>query len=345
MTTEETVFKANCVTTGIGSVPLIDPNLACRTVLDYFLIPYWPQLPKRSFREGSPQFFEGFPGLVVDDIYRKIYVDSQRFRSEADAFLERAEKESIVSKEHASGLYEYLDFGERLKCAKAVKGQITGPVSLGLSVTDEEKKPIIYDDEQRGCLLINLRFKARYQEKLLRTMHPTTITFIDEPYLYLIYSPQTGYNQKMAGEDLKFILGGLEGLTGIHCCSNVDWPFLLGLGFDVISFDAYTYSDRFLLYPEDIKNFLQRNGIIAWGIVPTEDKDVSKENVDSLMDRLEDSFEHLSRRGIDRRHLLENSLVTPACGFGARSEDTTIRAFELTRGLSSKLREKYNLGF
>ncbi len=343
MIIEKIIFKANCDTTGIGSVPWRDSDLAYKIVLKYSpKIPYWLQLPQRSSKEGLPQFFEGFPGLVLED--EKIYINSERFRLERDSFLRRAaEDKVIISEEYAPGLYKFLEFKERLKDAKAVKGQIIGPISFGLSVTDENRKPMIYNDEMRGVLINNLQLKARHQEKLLKTLHPNTMIFIDESMLDMLYTSHVGYDEPRASQDLETILSGLEGLKGVHCCCNTNWPFLLDL-VDIISFDAYNYSDKFLLYPEAINKFLQKGCIIAWGIVPTEDRDVYKESAASLMDRLESSFKYLSRRGIDHRRLLENSLITPACGLGTRSENMTIEVFELTRDVSSKLREKYDLG-
>ncbi len=50
------------LTTGIGSLPHTDPEEACGLVLATFDIPFWPQLPKLSFRESMiPQFSEGMP--------------------------------------------------------------------------------------------------------------------------------------------------------------------------------------------------------------------------------------------------------------------------------------------
>ncbi|MDI6806545.1 MAG: hypothetical protein QMD14_01870 [Candidatus Aenigmarchaeota archaeon] len=333
-------FKPKCEATGIGSVPYKDPTLACNIVLDYFPeIPYWPQLPRRSFKESMPQFFEDFPGFVLEN--ERIYIDSERFESELDSFCQRSEKEFTISEEYAPGLHKFLEFKEKLKNVKAVKGQIIGPVSFGLTVLDENKKPMIYNDEMRDALMLNLQLKARYQEKLLKTLHPNVMTFVDESVLSTLYTPFVGYDETRASQDLEVVLSGLEELKGIHCCCNTNWPFLLDL-VDIISFDAYTYSDEFLSYPKEIGNFLQKDGIIAWGIVPN-DEAAFNESSDSLMKKLESNFNYLAEKGVSYDYLLENSLITPSCGLGTRSEAITVKTFELTRELSSKLREKYKL--
>jgi methionine synthase II (cobalamin-independent) len=80
-------------------------------------------------------------------------------------------------------------------------------------------------------------------------------------------------------------------------------------------------------------------------IVPTEDEVISKESVANLMEKLEGNFNHnhLAEKGISYDDLLENSLITPACGLGTRSEAVAIKAFELTKELSGRMREKYKL--
>jgi hypothetical protein len=42
----------NCIATGIGSLPIVDPDKAAALSLQYLPeAPFWPQLPQRDFRE------------------------------------------------------------------------------------------------------------------------------------------------------------------------------------------------------------------------------------------------------------------------------------------------------
>ena len=56
------------------------------------------------------------------------------------------------------------------------------------------------------------------------------------------------------------------GLAGVHVCGNTDWSVVLGSSADIVSFDSYTYFDRFMLYPDHIRRFFESGNIIAWGI-------------------------------------------------------------------------------
>ena len=38
---------------------------------------------------------------------------------------------------------------------------------------------------------------------------------------------------------------------------------------DIVSFDAYEFMDKYLMYWREIKVLLDRGGYLAWGIVPT----------------------------------------------------------------------------
>lgn len=340
-------FEANCMTTGIGSMPYVDSTIACNMVLDYFDIPYWPQLPRRSFRESMPQFLEGFPGLVIKG--SKLYIDPVRFESKLETFYQRLldfETRGIIegfaiSERYAKGLYRFPEFRGRMQDVAAIKGQIIGPISFGLNVVGRNERPMIYDNDMRDALIRNLEMKVRYQEEILRTININTMIFVDESSLDLIYSPHVGYDEEKAKQDLEAILGAIRGLRGIHCCTNTNWPFLLHL-VDVISFDAYNYSQNFVIHHDAIKGFIEKGGIIAWGIVPTSE-DIFNEDAISLIRRLESNFEYLAAVGVDYHELLKKCLITPACGLGTKSRRIAVRAFRLTREISSMLKQKYAL--
>jgi hypothetical protein len=85
---------------------------------------------------------------------------------------------------------------------------------------------------------------------------------------------------------------------------------LLSTNLDILNFDAYGYLETLSLYPKDLKAFLERGGILAWGIVPT-NEDVIKEDAQSLVRRFKEGVETLSKKGIDQT-LLERAILTPS---------------------------------
>jgi hypothetical protein len=73
----------------------------------------------------------------------------------------------------------------------------------------------------------------------------------------------------------------------------------LGLDLDILSLDVYSNGEIFASYAESIKRFLERGGVLVWGIVPTNLEPFEEENLDSLEKRLEEIWEILGKRGID----------------------------------------------
>jgi hypothetical protein len=97
-------------------------------------------------------------------------------------------------------------------------------------------------------------------------------------------------------------------------------------------------------YPS-LRGFVDRGGIISWGIVPTYTELLEQETIDSLIERLQTFWEDLSRKGVDSKRLLRQSLLAPAtCNLlNPDKEKTVEKAFEVLKELSAKIRRKYHL--
>jgi hypothetical protein len=109
--------------------------------------------------------------------------------------------------------------------------------------------------------------------------------------------------------------------------------------------DVYSYGQVFVSYAESIKRFLERDGSLVWGIMPTNFEPFEEENIDSLEKRLEEIWKTLSKRGVDRERLLSRSLLSPAtcCLVNPDGEKTVEDAFKRIIDLSARLRQKYRL--
>jgi predicted nucleotide-binding protein (sugar kinase/HSP70/actin superfamily) len=94
-----------------------------------------------------------------------------------------------------------------------------------------------------------------------------------------------------------------------------------------------------------LREFINKGGIISWGIVPTYTEILEQESIDSLQDRLETFWEDLARKGVDQGKLLRQSLLAPAtCNLmNVDKEKSVEKAFEVLKNLSMKIREKYGL--
>jgi methionine synthase II (cobalamin-independent) len=318
------------LTLGIGSLPYIDAVKSSDRIFKVFDIPFWPQLPKRSFKENMySQFSQGLPGLVIDEKKRTIHVDSSKDLSEElariyEAYISGDYNSFGITEEFAEGLYAFIKTAERYKPEYA-KGHITGPVSFGLGVTDEKGKSIIYNDGLKEAFIKLLEMKAMWQIGKLKDIAKKIIIFIDEPYLTSFGSSFVNIKREEVILMLDSIIDGIHSkgaIAGIHCCGNTDWSVITGTKVDIINFDAYLYADNLSLYSEDIKGFLKKGGYLAWGIVPTSE-DTLKETGSSLFKKLSLQIENLEKKSIDRDLIISNSFLTPSCGMGTLSEELT----------------------
>jgi len=291
------------------------------------------------------QYAEGLPGIVCDEEKNTIHIDTSRVASEIESvyskYLDGDLEFFRISEARAKGLYEFLDHAPSSACADAkyLKGHITGPVSYGLFLTDQNKRSVIYDKDLFEVLTKTLVMKARWQIKKLKKINPSVIIFIDEPYLVSIGSSFVNINTEDVAKKLGEIIEAIKkegALSGIHCCGNTDWSALLKSDVDIISFDAYNFVKEFSLYGADIKNYTARGGTIAWGLVPTSDG-INKETKKSLAERSSEAFKVLSDKGVDTKNI--SSLVSPSCGVGSLDEETARKVIEMTAALSGKLKK------
>ena len=320
-------LKFNFEATGIGSVPFQDAKPACRAIFDNFReIPFWPQLPKRSFLENMyVQFSEHIPGLVLDANNKTVHIDTSKVVSSIEEVYGKYVENDIdffaISKEYASGFYEFLECIKSPPSGmKFVKGHITGPISYALSLTDQNKKAIIYDKDLFEVLTKILVMRSRWQIRMLKKYFPNIIIFIDEPYLVSIGSSFVNINIEGAFEKLDELAKAIKAegsLVGVHCCGNTDFSLLLKREIDILNFDAYNFTKELLLYVKEFKSFINRGGTIAWGIVPS--SEIMENQVPkALAEKLKAVFSLLAGKGIDKNAL--SSLITPSCGLGTLDE-------------------------
>jgi len=179
----------------------------------------------------------------------------------------------------------------------------------------------------------------------LKQMNPNAFMFIDEPGLQFLFSALSGYDAAAAFKEMEAVFGTIQRPRGVHLCGNPDWDFLLNLDLDVLSLDIYSNGEVFSQYADSIKRFLDRGGVIVWGLVPTNAEPFEKEDMAGLEIRLTKVWETLDRKGIERNWLLSRSLLSPAtcCLINPDGEKTVEKAFERVKALSGHLRARFDL--
>lgn len=346
----------HCLPLLIGSLPMNDHQAASRLMMDHTpAIPVWIQLPIFPEEGMVLQFLPGMPAVNRQD--GKIFIDttSAAFEDELLAFYETYMAVSqhpeqlpgsrfALTETSGRGVAALLDTLDRTETPpKAIKGQVTGPVTFGTGVKDQDGRPIFYNETLRDAAVKHLALNARWQIRTLARPGCPVIIFIDEPALAGFGSSEL---ISVSRETIMASLGELiqaihtdGGLAGIHVCANTDWSLVLESGADIVNFDAYAYFDRFILYGSQIRDFLTAGGLLAWGIVPTlEPATIERETVDTLHEGWRARFRQVEALGIAPAALYAQSFITPSCGVGSLSLPLAERVLGLTRDLSATIR-------
>jgi methionine synthase II (cobalamin-independent) len=335
--------------TGIGSLPHQDAESALDLIFQYTpRILFWPQLPKRDIREGMlAQYSENIPFIKVSKAGP--YFSSL---DAPDAALERFYEHIIsqdtdyfkIGADFALGLHKFYQRleNEGLERVEFIKCQITGPFSLAAGLKDEKGVSLLHDAVFMQALVKGLSLKALWQIKLFRKFGKKIILFIDEPYLGCFGSAYTPVNREDVVAALGELTAGIRAedvLIGVHCCGNTDWSIFTDIAdIKIISFDAFSFLERFVLYADSLKKLLERGGLVCWGIVPTQEPG-GTETADSLVKKILEGVNLLVKKGIGREVLLNNLLISPSCGLGTLDVRRAQKVFKLlaeTSGLIQK---------
>jgi len=354
-------FSPPIKATVIGSFPHTEAEAALRLIMEYVpQIPAWPQLPFYPEEQMLRQYLEGMPGLFTKE-GNKIFFDTSHPRFEAELFgfyqnyLNALESPRIpfdhplgISPRYSRGFYSfYRKLEQGSYRPLALKGQITGPITLATALTDQNGKSVYYDLQLREVVVKALTIKAKWQIHQLRVFGVPIIIFIDEPSLSAYGSSAfLGVTEGEVKNDLTEIIEQIhleQGIAGIHCCENTDWSILLKTNLDILSFDAYSFFDRLILYASELKDFIARGGVLAWGIIPTgNEDDIKRETIDSLVRRWREYLNTLEERlGVAPNDIARQSLITPSCGMGSLTPELAKRVLELLRGVSELLQREY----
>jgi len=267
----------NFLTTHVGSVPNTNLNGLPERLNAQLDVPAWPQLSRRSFRENMYVLYSPtLPAIREEAAQEKVYFDTRADITDAlekfyTPFLADGVDAFALNPEYARGFFAMLET-LRSTPGEWAKGQVTGPISFGLTVTDQDLRASLYNELLADAIIKNTAMHARWQIRQLKFVRPNVILFLDEPYLAAFGSAfiSLSHEQVIAWLDEVFDTIHTEGgIAGVHCCANTDWSVLLATKVDILNLDAYGFIENLALYPTELRLFLDRGGSACWGLVPT----------------------------------------------------------------------------
>jgi hypothetical protein len=220
-----------------------------------------------------------------------------------------------------------------------LKGQVSGPITVGFVMTDHERRAAYYHPELRDVIVKTVELQAKWQLQQLKALGLPVLISIDEPGIYACgLSTHITLTKEMIQQDLRALIDTIHqggGLTGVHVCAGADWSIVLETEVDVLFLDSYEFFESLAPYTEVLGKFLDRGGVVGWGIVPTSDK-VHEESVDNLFDKLQGQLEILVKRGLPLERLINQALITPSCGTGLLSLEAAQKIYAYTAGIAEK---------
>ena len=343
-------FKGNFSATAIGSLPHTNAEVACEIMFKSLPdIPCWPQLPKISIKEDMCiQYTEGLPCSVTSKDWKTLTIDDLHDTSNAlatfyDMYLQNDPDLFQISRDCAIGFYTMLEYLNKFpkKAIRVLKGHVVGPITLAGSIKMASGITALYSEEFFDVVIKLMSMKAYWQFTKLSQYGLPVIIFADEPYLTSFGSAFMNISRERAISALNEVYDTVQshgGLTGTHCCGNTDWAMLMESKVDIVSFDAYEFMDKYLMYWREIKTFFDRGGYFAWGIVPTSPK-ITGVSSNDLVKRLEEGIQFLVNKGLSKTLIKERSIITPSCGTGTLTIEEAERVMMLTHDVSVTMKD------
>jgi len=356
-------LKPKFLACGVGSMPHDDAAKAVDVVLAAIPeAPIWPQLSGRGLNEQMEiQYSEGLPCRVIDREKGRMYFDTSgdyidAFTEFYEAYIQACDPDEgtgdvssmAISPDYAAGIYE---LESRLAAEGGtrpfVKCHTTGPCSFALTIVDENKRALFYNEEFRDVIIKALAMKCRWQIQKLAPYGDKVICFIDEPIL-------SGFGSStyvsVSRDEVIAAVGELVeaihadgGIAGIHCCGNTEWSIPIDAGADIVNFDAFQFGETIAMYPDHVKKHLETGKALAWGVVPTS-TDIRDQTVDSLVAHYEKMVDNLvEKSGVDKRLVYQQTILTGSCGTGSMEVADAERVFAITGELSQALRAKHGV--
>lgn len=350
--------KYNLYGTAIGSLPHADAKAAVDVILKNIPnAPIWPQLSALGMNEQMEiQYSEHMPGATIDREKERMFIatesDEAMMEMGTDWFtaIESNDTEYFkITENFSRGFYAMKEaLSADTEKRPFVKVQVTGPCSFALTIVDEGKRAVYYNDMFRDIIVKTIAMKAKWQIQQYRGFADNIICFIDEPILSAFgSSTYVSVQRDDVINMLKEVIAAVHdegGIAGIHCCGNTEWSILVDAGVDIINFDAFDFGETIFLYMDHIKKHLERGGALAWGIVPTNTDKLVGVEADDLIVKWDALVEELSSKtGISKEQIYLQSLITPSCGTGSLPIADAEKVFRLDGEVSEKLRQRAGL--
>ncbi len=367
----------------MGSHPITDAKQAALDIVQSGTrIPYFPQTVEDDM---IFQFHNIIPGLIFNKGSAKINFSDPRVVEGIDDFRGRLALKKInvepaglsLEEKYLKGFYALEEVLQETEVdIWGIKGELTGPLTeaYSIEILPWKKKAIL--DEEIFKIIVDTTAETAYwlSNQLLKLTRKfvdkrgETILLFDEPLLPLCFKDSTDLETMINA--LNSVLSRIKCRKGIHICDNPVTVIdkILELEIDYFSFDARRYPATLeKIKSETLQRYLEDGKGFAFGLTPNSPEELfGEENIyeiqrgkkdptdfipesSEIKNRMEKIISSVESK-VNIKSLLEQSLITPQCGFRnfnipnpTIGEQLVKNLLELQEKAAEEIREKYKI--
>jgi methionine synthase II (cobalamin-independent) len=233
-----------------------------------------------------------------------------------------------------AGLVTFRDVAAaREKRPARVKVQVTGPLTLGVALA---RSGVPAPRAFRRAAEVARAWSVAIEEKVAAALPGVgLVLFFDEPALVSWQRGDEPLDREAAIDVLSGALAAVDCVTGVHVCGEGDIALALEAGPEVLGVEV---RDDIVQHTVSLARFLDGDGWIAWGAVPT-DRPVG-ESADPHWRTLARVWCELTRRGCDPVPLRTRGLITPTCGLAGYGASQAERVLGIARELAARVHDQ-----
>lgn len=335
-------FRPRCQPTSLGPLPHTSVTAAWDAVLKH--TPSIPALPLIAGEcDALPLLaVEGFAGVEVRDW--ETVVD----RATSINAFDRLYANYLQGPAHAQRIE--LAAADRLlnadpsllRRSRAVASMIVGPITLALTVVDDQAVPLINDAELLDGLSKHLFLRRLWLQRLLERGSKSVMVWLYEPYLSRSTWPFSPLGVDAIVSAVDQALGN-DGARAVWLPdAQTAQAITAELRVDALAFPLPSPEQAAALAPF-VARLVADKTALGWGIVPVTSEGVASATVGRLAGRFEHWLDALERAGLERAAVLAASLIMPEDTLAYLDPAEAERALALTAELSSLIQQSYGV--
>lgn len=308
----------------------------------------WPRLARRNGQEIDLRYsLAGFPGLVSIEQADALRISRAAAEILIDrlalAYLRNDLAAGTPSPDQLIDLAEFVRTAGLTERSRVIVCETLGPVSMAISLIDEHDRPLIYDPELREAIIHHVALRARWQVNHLKMYAAEVVICLDEPMLDALDSPFCPLDRDEGLAMIDRVFSNLAGVRGLAPDGVADWSAVLDLPLDLVFCNACEHESRLLAAAHEFCAFIQRGGVIAWGIVSADNMQLGDESIAACLARFDQLLGALEHAGATREQVLRAALITTSGSLAHVSIETAEQALQFCAEAAVQLRTIYHV--